>query len=487
MKIDGSGSQIGGRLEDIYDVFLCETLCTFVVEVRNQRGGFYPRETLYSLMIMIQMYLSTKGWTVRFLQENQFVKLKNMLDNQMKDLSKQGYITPKNKAEVITLSQENAMWNQGILGDTSPHTLLYSLMYLLGLQFALWAGEEHKSLKFGKQLFLDVDAESGSECLVYIEHTAKNNQGGLSAMKQTGKKLKAYPNLDNPSCCLIQMFKKYVAARLTSPKCSQDFYLRPLAKFKMDGVGFSCQPLGIHKIETAIKDLCKQAGLSGHHSNHSLRATSASHLYEAGVDEQLIQEHTGHRSNAVRGYKRTSSKLQQQVTQTLYGPPKKFAPSATVSVAPNSQAASSEQPEDRHVDVHVPTSVPSSTLLCDTDEGKALKEGLEKANISLSDAMCSRVCDLPSGLFSTICSFMNKFARKQQPNVPSADGVNINLHVHFHWIIVFFVCMLLCTFVLCSVHKVWPSSKSLLCPLFHLFALRSVRKVCPQTRWKTRS
>jgi hypothetical protein len=53
--------------------------------------------------------------------------------------------------------------------------------------------------------------------------------------------------------------------------------------------------------------LCEQAGFKGHFTNHSLRATAATRLYDAGVDEQLIAEKTGHRSSAVRSYKRTQN------------------------------------------------------------------------------------------------------------------------------------------------------------------------------------
>ena len=53
--------------------------------------------------------------------------------------------------------------------------------------------------------------------------------------------------------------------------------------------------------------MCKAAGISGYKTNHSLRATTATRLYQAGVDEQLIMERTGHRSlDGVRSYKRTS-------------------------------------------------------------------------------------------------------------------------------------------------------------------------------------
>ncbi len=193
MKLNGSGAQIAGRLEDMPDDLLSDCLCKFILEVRNQKGEFYPRETVYSVAIMLQMFLSSKGRNVRLLQDSQFLKVRNTLDNHMKFLSKSGFITAKSKAEVITLSQENRMWESGILSDISPQKLLYTLMYQLGIMFALRASEEHKSLKFGQQLQLEVDPESSVECLVYTEQTAKNNQGGISALNQGGQKVEGLP------------------------------------------------------------------------------------------------------------------------------------------------------------------------------------------------------------------------------------------------------------------------------------------------------
>ena len=47
-------------------------------------------------------------------------------------------------------------------------------------------------------------------------------------------------------------------------------------------------------------------------------ASTATHLYEKGVDEQLICEKTGHRSVAVRGYKCTSSNQLKDLSNVLY-------------------------------------------------------------------------------------------------------------------------------------------------------------------------
>lgn len=115
---------------------------------------------------------------------------------------------------------------------------------------------------------------------------------------------KAYENKVDEKKCLIRLYEKYVNLRRKDPKCSKDFYLRPLPKQKKD-VWYSCQPLGIHKISNTVSRMCEKAGIDGFKTNHSLIATAASRLYNQKVDEQLICGRTGHRSNSVRAYKRT--------------------------------------------------------------------------------------------------------------------------------------------------------------------------------------
>lgn len=61
----------------------------------------------------------------------------------------------------------------------------------------------------------------------------------------------------------------------------------------------------------------KETGFDGYYTNHSLRATAATRLYGAGVDEQLVTEKTGHRSSAIRAYKRTSEEQQQSVSDLI--------------------------------------------------------------------------------------------------------------------------------------------------------------------------
>ena len=60
------------------------------------------------------------------------------------------------------------------------------------------------------------------------------------------------------------------------------------------------------------------AGITGFRTNHSLRSTTATRLYQAGVDEQLIMETTGCRSlEGVRSYKRTSVSQKEKISDIL--------------------------------------------------------------------------------------------------------------------------------------------------------------------------
>ncbi|CAC5376674.1 unnamed protein product [Mytilus coruscus] len=99
-----------------------------------------------------------------------------------------------------------------------------------------------------------------------------------------------------------------------------------------------------------VKRLCTSIGLTGKRTNHSLRASAATRLYNAGIEEQRVAETTGHRSNAVRVYKRTSADQQIEASNILYGlrpsdGSKKAKPSAAASAPVGSASVESSTDE----------------------------------------------------------------------------------------------------------------------------------------------
>ena len=64
--------------------------------------------------------------------------------------------------------------------------------------------------------------------------------------------------------------------------------------------------------------MCTKANISGHKTNHSLRATVCSELFQAGMPEKVIQQRTGHLSlQGMHHYERTTSQQQQAVSRIL--------------------------------------------------------------------------------------------------------------------------------------------------------------------------
>ena len=87
-------------------------LSRFVLEIQNQSGQDYPAETLYEIIIAIQLHLTMNGRTLKLLQDDDFLSLKNCLDNRMKQLAGEGKKVQRKQAEVITIEEENGMWEK---------------------------------------------------------------------------------------------------------------------------------------------------------------------------------------------------------------------------------------------------------------------------------------------------------------------------------------------------------------------------------------
>ena len=212
------------------------------------------------------------------------------------------------------------MWEKGLLGSSNPKQLVNTLVYMFGIHFALRADAEHRALRVGvkSQIVEEFDGQLGLRFLHYTEDQSKNHQGGLDHRKVTRKIVRGYENREDPERCIVTLYNKYLSVRPVDPRCPQDLYLRPLAK-PSGNVWYSMQPIGHYKLSKIVTEMASEIGLTGKVTNHSLRATVATCLYQSNVDEQLIMEHTGHHSNSVRSYKCTSNDQLHDVSNFLYG------------------------------------------------------------------------------------------------------------------------------------------------------------------------
>ncbi|CAC5370979.1 unnamed protein product [Mytilus coruscus] len=254
------------------------SISRFICEVCKTDGTEYPPDTLYSLVICLQLYMDTLGYNHKFLSDSSFIQIKNSLDNVM-NLRAEVRVHKK-QAEEISLEEEEKLWASGSLGSDNARHLLNTLVYLIA--------------------------------------KSKADQGSIKHKNVKRKFVVAYQNTENQARCVVNLFELYASHCPPFPRKADALYLRPL-KIPNGNIWYADQPIGRHSLANIVASICQEAGIGGYRTNHSLRASAATRMYDPGEDEQLICEFTGHRSNAVRNYKRTNEKQKRKINSVIQG------------------------------------------------------------------------------------------------------------------------------------------------------------------------
>ena len=167
---------------------LAYCLCRFICEIKKIDGDDYPPNTLREIVIMIQMYLHQNGLFWKLLDGEEFIGLRNVLDNTMKERHALG-LGVRESCTVITVEKENELFACGALGEENPEQLLRTVIYLMGLHLALRGGVEYTRLRrpgFNCQIVTEVDESTGKEMLIYREDPLqKTNPGGVGCKTYT--------------------------------------------------------------------------------------------------------------------------------------------------------------------------------------------------------------------------------------------------------------------------------------------------------------
>ena len=281
--------------------------CRFITEIKKLNGEEYPGKTLYNIVVCLQFHLETLGFSFKLIDNLAFRDLRFTLDNSMKARTAAGVGVMVKQAQALTAFDEDLLWVRGMLGTDTPDQLLNTVIFLVGKGFALRAGMEHKALRspgFRSQ-FQFLRDDTGEPFLRYTEDAGtKTNKGGLKHRKVEPKTVDLYLTRREERCP-IRVISKYLSLLPKARTCPA-FYLQPRKKY-FGKAWYINKVAGVNRLKDTVRELCKAAGIPGHFTNHSLRSTVATKMYQSNLDEQLIQEVTGHRSLAVRAYKMTSA------------------------------------------------------------------------------------------------------------------------------------------------------------------------------------
>ncbi len=320
MSVFRAWCDVRGVVEDAKELeldVLADLLPRFVMEARRQDKTPYPPNTLMMLVAGIQRYLRENGKPEVSIfgdKDARFARTRSALDARMKELTREGVGTVRKQAEPLSREQEDQLWSAGIFSVSTGWGLVYALFWYNCKLFGLRGGDEHRNLT--REQFA-IENDRNGRFLHFMGRASKNVQGGLRQRKVSGKDLKIYADPTLGDRCVVDLFNHYFAyIPRTGP-----FYRKPLHD---NPLKFSKQVIGKNKLGGLVKEMCTRAGFSGNYTNHSGKVTCATELFNSNVDEQLIMRQTGHRSNAVRAYKRPGADHDMLVSSILQ-PPRKVA------------------------------------------------------------------------------------------------------------------------------------------------------------------
>ena len=289
----------------------------FIIEARRKDGTPYPPNTLVGISTGIQRYLREDcgRLEVHLLKEEDpsFFNFRAQLDQRMKELTKQGIGIHRNRADPITTEDEEQLWDSGTLNMDTAQGLSYAVFFYNCKLFGFRGGDEHRNLEVNQyEVITDQD---GNQKLVFYGRSAKNLQGGLKQRKIEAKAIEQHGDPSNPRC-VVKLFEKY----LSSVPKEGPFYRRTGGDGSPD---FLESVIGKNPLGSYMKQMFTKAGIcmkNRNIRNHSGKVTLCTNLYKENYDDQAICARSGHRSNAVRDYKRPSAQLLKEVSNSLQAP-----------------------------------------------------------------------------------------------------------------------------------------------------------------------
>ena len=362
-------------------------LCRFICEVKKSKDqGDFPGRTLYQIVCCLQNHLRKREISWKLVHGEEFSNFQRVLDKVMQERSEQNIGTIRKQAQVISLRYEDELWQKNILGEDNPEKLHNTVLYILGVNLALRAGDEHYALRrsgCGIQSQLSFESnEMGLRCLVYREDTiTKTNRGGLRDMKKERKIVWIKPS-SNWVRCPVRIVEKYMNLLPVEGK-KRNLYLQTL-KVPRPNCWYSSTPLGINKVRAVVGSILKKSGLDGFFTNHSLRRTCATRLFQAGQSVKIVKEITGHVSDAVHKYQTTSDEQRMAVSKIIQGDvcEKKLSEAPEMEVVEQPKELSNDEkfklkPLKLPVIVHNPQAESDVTEKSNEDVGSIIQKAIK--------------------------------------------------------------------------------------------------------------
>ena len=148
--------------------------------------------------------------TPNFLDENNdcFAGLRGTRDVVACKLREDGVGASVKHTATISQEEEAQLWSEGVLGLSSPRSLLNAVFFLNGKTLCLGGGREHRALKLSQFTF---GTDDGGDYIVYTENGSKNRSGSYKDKPDDNKVIKHYADSSLGEKCYYRVLKLYTS------------------------------------------------------------------------------------------------------------------------------------------------------------------------------------------------------------------------------------------------------------------------------------
>ena len=207
------------------------------------------------MLASLDRHLKECGYKFSIIRDREFAESKMVLEGKVKLLRQQGKGKRPNASKALTTEEEEKLWSENKLGNSSPKVLLQTMWWLLTQHFGLRGRQEHHSMEV--QQFSFCFDDNGTEYITSKENPTKTRPGGLNS-KQRLVLPKMFANGEER--CPVQLFKQYLNRRPPELRESGPFYLASIENPKSD-IWYKRQKLGVNSIDNMMKNIIKNTSL----------------------------------------------------------------------------------------------------------------------------------------------------------------------------------------------------------------------------------
>ena len=224
------------------------------------------------------------------IRDKEFLSANEALDATVKDHARKGLISSTKHKRPFSQEDLEALYSNNQLGLENPESLVNTAWFYIVLYFGKRGRENQREMKASDQQLKTTTG--GLKYFVLKERATKNHPGGISYNEnETQSVMMAWPGQPRrPVACL----EKYITQR--KPRCDA-IWQKPrnhnAASFcQDDDIRFCGVPMGKHKIDNLLEEMCRKAGLATIYTAQCIRATSVTVLKAAGLENNRAKSVT---------------------------------------------------------------------------------------------------------------------------------------------------------------------------------------------------